>query len=108
MSISLRLKAIMQAHGLSIKAFSELTGIPYRSVQNYILEERDPSTEALVKISHHLNINIHWLLTGHGNMLFVESQSEYNAETLQVMKQFSILSERDRNVIKLLISELSK
>ena len=68
MNISDRLKALLDAQSLTIKAFSELTEIPYRSVQNYLREERDPNAEALNKICEKMNVNLNWLITGNGEM----------------------------------------
>ena len=43
MSISNRLREVMEYKGLSIKVFAELLDMPYRTLQNYLLNERDPS-----------------------------------------------------------------
>ena len=68
MCISDRLKQILEVKGMSIKEFSELTGISYRSAMNYLNEGRDPNVEGLVKIHEALGISITWLLTGKGAM----------------------------------------
>ncbi|MCK3655139.1 hypothetical protein A4G19_05005 [Pasteurellaceae bacterium Macca] len=75
MSIANRLKLLLDTQSLTIKAFSEITEIPYRSVQNYLREERDPNVEALNKICKKMNINLNWLVTGRGGM-FIEQISE--------------------------------
>ena len=66
MSISNRLREVMEYKGLSIKAFAELLDMPYRTLQNYLLNERDPSAEVLIKISDVLNVNLNWLMRGKG------------------------------------------
>ncbi|EHO47715.1 helix-turn-helix domain-containing protein [Haemophilus sp. oral taxon 851] len=68
MSISERLKQVIEDKNLNIKAFSEISGIPYRSVQNYLRNEREPNVEALIKLKEAMNIDINWLLTGEGKM----------------------------------------
>lgn len=68
MSISERLKQVIEDKNLNIKAFSEISGIPYRSVQNYLRNEREPNVEALIKLKEAMNIDINWLLTGEGRM----------------------------------------
>ncbi|KAA5522836.1 helix-turn-helix domain-containing protein [Haemophilus seminalis] len=68
MSISERLKQVIESKNLNIKEFSELSGIPYRSVQNYLCNGREPNVEALTKLKEMMNININWLLTGEGEM----------------------------------------
>lgn len=71
MSIKERLKQVIEIKGLSLKAFSDLTEIPYRSIQNYLRAEREPNLEALMKIGSKTDINLHWLITGEGSM-FIE------------------------------------
>ncbi|MXN89185.1 helix-turn-helix domain-containing protein [Pasteurella canis] len=68
MCISDRLKQILEVKGMSIREFSELTGISYRSAMNYLNEGRDPNVEGLIKIHEALGISITWLLTGKGAM----------------------------------------
>lgn len=75
MSISERLKQVIDNNNMSIKEFSELSDIPYRSLQNYLLEERNIGAEALKKICTRLSVNINWLLTGEGTM-YRHSQAE--------------------------------
>ncbi|WP_254598247.1 helix-turn-helix domain-containing protein [Pseudomonas aeruginosa] len=69
METSLRLRAALEAKGLSIKEAAEACGIPYRSFQNYTLGLREPNAEALGTISSRLGISVDWLLTGDGRML---------------------------------------
>ncbi|MGC6248794.1 helix-turn-helix domain-containing protein [Bisgaard Taxon 45] len=68
MSISNRLREVMEYKGLNIKAFAELLDVPYRTLQNYLLNERDPSAEVLIKISDALNVNLNWLMRGEGKI----------------------------------------
>ena len=68
MSINKRLKMVIEDNGMSIKEFSELCDIPYRSIQNYLLGERNIGADALKKVCTRLGININWLLTGEGSM----------------------------------------
>ncbi len=74
MSIQSRLKILMDILNLNIKDFSEKTGIPYRTLQNYLLGLREPTVSNLTKIATHLGININWLLTGEGE-LFIQKSS---------------------------------
>ncbi|AKZ83212.1 MULTISPECIES: helix-turn-helix domain-containing protein [Enterobacteriaceae] len=80
MSIKERLREAMDAKGLTIKALSDLSKIPYRSLQNYLRGEREPNAEALVALSTHLNISIDWLLTGKGEVVGVEKAQPANQE----------------------------
>ncbi|AXX04236.1 XRE family transcriptional regulator [Escherichia coli] len=80
MSIKERLREAMDAKSLTIKALSDLSKIPYRSLQNYLRGEREPNAEALVALSTHLNISIDWLLTGKGKAVGVEKAQPANQE----------------------------
>ena len=80
MSIKERLREAMDAKGLTIKALSDLSKIPYRSLQNYLRGEREPNTEALVALGTHLNISIDWLLTGTGEAVWGEKAQPANQE----------------------------
>lgn len=66
MSIKNRLKYIIDCNNLNLKEFSEITNIPYRTLQNYLLGLREPNIDILKKLSTQLGININWLLTGEG------------------------------------------
>lgn len=80
MSIKERLREAMDAKSLTIKALSDLSKIPYRSLQNYLRGEREPNAEALVALSTHLNISIDWLLTGKGEAVGGEKAQPANQE----------------------------
>lgn len=80
MSIKERLREAMDANGLTIKALSDLSKIPYRSLQNYLRGEREPNAEALVALGTHLGISIDWLLTGKGEVVGAEKIPPANQE----------------------------
>ena len=68
MNTSERLKQVMEVKGFNLKTFSEQTDIPYRTLQNYILTNREPSAESLIKLHSQLGINLNWLMSGKGEM----------------------------------------
>ncbi|HFK4062740.1 TPA: helix-turn-helix domain-containing protein [Kluyvera ascorbata] len=80
MSIKERLREAMDAKRLTIKALSDLSKIPYRSLQNYLRGEREPNAEALVALGTHLGISIDWLLTGKGEVVGAEKIPPANQE----------------------------
>lgn len=61
-----RLRSGIEICGLNITQASEKTGIPYRSLQNYLHGDREPKADALAQIHAGLGISIDWLLTGKG------------------------------------------
>ena len=68
MGISKRLHTLLKNKNISISKFSELTGIPYRTLQNYLGGTRSPTTENLIILCTRMGINFNWLLTGQGDM----------------------------------------
>lgn len=89
MSISNRLREVMEYKGLNIKAFAELLDVPYRTLQNYLLNERDPSAEVLIKISDVLNVDLNWLMRGEGEMFRGPiSESKLNETEKQLISYY--------------------
>lgn len=81
MSIATRLRSVIDDRGMSIKEASEVVGIPYRTLQNYLLGEREPNAKAMAAIRTHLGISLDWLLTGEGSMFLGVSAASSEAQT---------------------------
>lgn len=93
MSISNRLREVMEYKGLNIKAFAELLNVPYRTLQNYLLNERDPSAEVLIKISNVLNVDLNWLMRGEGDMFRGSmNESELNEKEKLLIRRYRKMS----------------
>lgn len=93
MSISNRLREVMEYKGLSIKAFAELLDMPYRTLQNYLLNERDPSAEVLIKVSDVLNVDLNWLMRNEGEMFYSSiNSSKLNEKEQQLIKYYRKMS----------------
>lgn len=58
-----RLRGILKARGLSIRHFSDKTGIPYRTLQDYLGNRSKPNAEQLQIMADH-GINVHYLMSG--------------------------------------------
>ena len=106
MSIAARLRSVLDKKGLSIKEASELVGIPYRTLQNYLLDEREPNAKALSAIRTHLGISVDWLLTGEGTMTGEAPQQEQtgavtvNPQEEAILELFRSLGEAGRREIQ--------
>ena len=93
MSINNRLREVMEYKGLNIKAFAELLNVPYRTLQNYLLNERDPSAEVLIKISDVLNVDLNWLMRGEGEMFRSSTnENELNEKEKQLISCYRKMS----------------
>lgn len=66
LSLGQRLRTFIDGTGEGIAEFCRRTDIPYRSMQQYLNDERQPSAEALTKLAAQVSIDINWLLTGQG------------------------------------------
>ncbi|WP_024778236.1 helix-turn-helix domain-containing protein [Pseudomonas corrugata] len=105
MSISERLRSVLDAKGLSIKQAADIIGIPYRTLQNYLLDEREPNAKAMSALRTHLGISVDWLLTGEGSM-FHGSVSEVaqaqaaNKQEEAILELFRSLGEAGKREIQ--------
>lgn len=92
MSISNRLREVMEYKGLSIKAFAELLDMPYRTLQNYLLNERNPSAEVLIKISDVLNVDLNWLIRSEGSMFRTHLSGELTEKEKAIINHYRMMS----------------
>ena len=104
MSINLRLKKVLESKGLKIKEVAELCDIPYRTLQNYLLGEREPSAKALSTIGTQLGVSLDWLLTGEGQMYKNAPPPEQQLQALTpkeraLLELFKELSDKDQREI---------
>jgi len=90
MSIATRLRSVLDLKGLSIKEASEIVGIPYRTLQNYLLDEREPNAKAMGAIRTNLGVSVDWLLTGEGSM-FHGVSSEGSGPATENMQEKAML-----------------
>ncbi|MDG2955141.1 helix-turn-helix transcriptional regulator [Bisgaard Taxon 10/6] len=86
---------------MTIKAFSEQTEIPYRSVQSYLRAERELSIEAAIKIAKAFDISLNWLVLGQGKM-YVGSTAELtlNSDELNLLEKYRSTTELGKNIVK--------
>lgn len=105
MSIAARLRSVIDDRGMSIKDASEVVGIPYRTLQNYLLGEREPNAKAMAAIRTHLGISLDWLLTGEGSMCLgvsaVSSEPQTkNQQEEAILELFRSLGEAGKREIQ--------
>lgn len=105
MSIASRLRSVIDDKGMSIKEASEVAGIPYRTLQNYLLGEREPNAKAMAAIRTHLGISLDWLLTGEGSMFLGVSTEPPETQTANqqekaILELFRSLGEAGKREIQ--------
>ncbi|WP_165773150.1 helix-turn-helix domain-containing protein [Conservatibacter flavescens] len=109
MNINQRLKEAINSQNMTIKAFSELVDIPYRSLQNYLREERDPNVDALSKICGKANVNLNWLLTGKGDMFVSKIENAaLTSYEVDLIENFRKCDDKSQAAIMSALAILSK
>ncbi|WP_353573058.1 hypothetical protein [Candidatus Albibeggiatoa sp. nov. BB20] len=96
MSIRNRLNQVVDQQDKTLKSISKQLSISYRTLQNYLLEERTNISIEILKSFHtHFSVNINWLITGEGEMFLNEEQKKQDiGDILQ-----SLTSEQRQEII---------
>lgn len=96
-----RLNHLIETSGMTIKAFSEQTEIPYRSVQSYLRAERELSIEAAIKIAIAFDISLNWLVLGQGEIYVISTaELSLNSDELDLLDKYRSTTELGRNIVK--------
>lgn len=77
MDVNSRLKELAAALGLNYQELSERTGIPYRTLYQYIRGDRQPAIDSLAKIASAVNCDLNWLVLGRGPMFMVPQTNNF-------------------------------
>ncbi|AAP96457.1 XRE family transcriptional regulator [[Haemophilus] ducreyi] len=100
MRISERLRLICEHNHWKIKDFSELTGLPYRTIQGYIGGEREPNAEGMAAIAK-VGVNLNWLVSGEGEMFKgTEQQADLNQAEIELLNQYRAMSNELQKAIE--------
>jgi transcriptional regulator with XRE-family HTH domain len=73
--LSKRIKQLREYLGLSQEAFAEKAGLSYHQVSKYERHKISPSSDILLLLRKKYNVNLHWLLSGEGEMLINPAES---------------------------------
>lgn len=92
-----RIELIVKSLGITITEFEREIGVSESSIKNGLKGNSGPRTELYLKIyRRYNNVNIHWLITGDGDMLLKQPErgrtmeepaSKYQTSLMEVMKQ---------------------
>lgn len=99
-----RIKSLLDYSKINESAFSNIIGIPQRTLNYYINEKRKPSFELVEKILNaYPDVSAEWLLRGEGPMLKSDTPNKEETETLKkFLKQTdALLAIRDERIRKL-------
>ena len=108
MELKDRLRASFDAKSLKIVHVSEITGISYSTLQNYLRGVREPNVGNLSRLSVHLNINLSWLLTGQGEMFIGGSSTNHLTQQEQaLLEDYRESNEQGKEAIEKTASALA-
>lgn len=107
LGIAGRIRHILDSEGITIKEAADRCGIPYRTLQNYLLEDREPSARVLAQLGTQFGISLDWLLTGVGGMRrgHAPSPLDLPPQEQAILRLYSSLSEDDRREIQVVAEE---
>lgn len=81
-----RLKKVAATYFGSMQKLSEVSGINYTQLNNYVNGQRQPAYEALASLSN-VGINVDFLMTGEGEMM---KDVNVDAELLSDIENFQV------------------
>ena len=105
MCIIKRLKDVIESQSLSIKAFADKTETPYRSMQSYLLGERSPSADILVKVTECFGVNANWLLLGEGEMF--TKNTALSKQEMQLLHSYNQCSDEVKRKIMIAVNAIA-
>ena len=97
------LRLLIESHGMTIKQFCEDIGIPGATISRYLSGDREPKVCYIIKIADYFNVSVDWLLGINGKKFDV-----LPADIQDVVLLYSVASEDDRRVIRLLLNKYKK
>ncbi len=98
MTVGNRLKILRHNLNLTAKNLADLLDIPIRTIGGYERNENPPGEKFLIKLIEKFNVNVNWILTGHGS-IFVQ-QSDNIIEILQ--NSYNISEDEARKIVKII------
>ena len=107
LNISERINLLIDAQNLTIKDFAEHCDIPYRSMYNYVRSEREPSLEALTKISQAFQVNLNWLLLGDGEIKKTSQAQEFTAVEEALIENYRQMSDEVKRAMEVSFQAIS-
>jgi len=98
--IDVRLREIRKYKRLTQDDFAKKIGLKQGSIADWERGKSSPSIDTLVIIANSFNINLHWLLTGQGEMFLGQTPqtSEFQANNNELEKQQKRLQDLQKQV----------
>jgi hypothetical protein len=85
--INERIKILIDSLKMSVRAFSAALDTPASTTRNYLDKGTKPSTDYIERIAAHFKtVNLHWLITGQGEIFIGEAPLATNSATTRIKK----------------------
>lgn len=97
MSFGQNLVALRKARGLSRKELAEKLEIPYTTLRNYEIDEREPGHGLLIKIATLFSVSIDELI---GHKVDNKNAPPYSSEALNLAKDYDTLDTWGRKTVR--------
>ena len=97
------LRMLIESRGMTAGKFCLDIGIPTATISRYISGDREPKFSYIVKIAEYFNVSIDWLVGRSG-----EKFDMLPADIQDVVSLYSLASEDDRRVIRMLLSKYKR
>jgi len=96
-NFSSRMKFVRNYHGLKQTEISEMMGITSRTYWNYENRKQDVPGNFLIKFRDLFNVNLDWLLSGHGKPFLTKEYIEKEDSVLEYA--VSDLKKSDKKIV---------
>lgn len=100
-----RLKELMAYYGLNQTDLCKKTGIPKSAISMYVSGQRTPKQDRISDIAEAYGVNEAWLM-GYDVEMKKEFSCEEGEKDAELIKKFSLLNQRDKDIILNLIDSM--
>ena len=83
-----RLKTLRETLGITQKELARTLGVSEMTIRRYEANKFQPDAEVLSKLAKAYNINLHWLLTGEGEM-FIKREHKTPTEKASIVPELA-------------------
>lgn len=102
-TFSNNLRMLIESRGLTTKDFCIDIEIPAATISRYLTGDREPKLSYVVKIAEYFSVSIDWMIGITGEKFDV-----LPADIQDIVSLYSLASEDDRRVIRMLLSKYKR
>lgn len=103
-----RIRLVLGRRDMTLKDLERASGIPYRSLQNYMSGALLPGAENLSKLREALQVNVDWLLTGAGRSAIPQPGETASDVLFDFFRSFGEIEEEQEWIVKTTLADPKK